>query len=244
MLIIVILLFLLLLIVIYFLRNPTLLLIPYNEFIENIYEKKVFYTEEEKKKIFPTSTFLENRWLDIRRECLSALDNFNNLGNVGNVGQNFIVEDEDFWKGWKTFPLRMFGVDNEENMRKCPLLAEILKSDKNIPTAFFSIMEPGKTLTSHYGPFKGILRYHLGLIVPPEESGPCFISVDNEIYDWKEGEGILFDETYKHFVHNKTPYHRVVLFIDVKRPFNSSLLTLLNDFILFLMGISPYNLLH
>ena len=135
----------------------------------------------------------------------------------------------------------MFGNDNEENMNKCPTIKKILKEDDSITTAFLSILEPGKIIPSHYGPFKGILRYHLGLIIPPKESGQCFISVDGETYDWVEGEGILFDETHKHFVYNTTPYYRVILFIDIKRKFDSSILTGINDFIMYLMKISPYN---
>ena len=84
----------------------------------------------------------------------------------------------------------------------------------------------------------GILRYHLGLIIP--KNGFCFISVDGETYDWKEGEGVLFDETYKHFVINDTNYYRVILFLDVKRVLNFPL-NIVNDIILYLMGISPYN---
>ncbi len=60
-------------------------------------------------------------------------------------------------------------------------------------------------------------------------------------YSWKEGEGILFDETYLHFVHNDTPYHRIILFLDIKRPFETSLMAYINDFILYLIGISPHN---
>jgi ornithine lipid ester-linked acyl 2-hydroxylase len=222
----------------YFILNPTEALIPYNLFIENIYEKKVFYDDKEKAEIFPTSKILEKEWRNIKQECINTLSSEQSFGNVG---KHFILESEEFWKGWKTFSLRMFSKDNEENMKKCPILSQILKSDSNITTAFFSIMEPGKILPSHYGPFKGILRYHLSLQIPPKEAGDCFISVDNEIYEWKEGEGVLFDETYKHFVKNETPYTRVILFLDVKRPFNNYFLSSLNDFILYMMSVSPYN---
>ena len=102
-------------------------------------------------------------------------------------------------------------------------------------------MEPGKYLDPHHGPFKGIIRYHLGLLIPPPESGECYISVDSLKYSWKEGEVILFDETYLHFVHNDTKYHRIILFLDVKRPFNTFLMNSINDFILWLIKISPHN---
>lgn len=226
--------------IVYFLINPTEFLVPYNFLIENIYEKKVFYNEEEKLKIFPNSKIIETEWKNIREECIESLKNSDEK-KLNNVGKNFILEEEEFWKGWKTLPLRLFSKDNEENMEKCPILSQILKSDPNITTAFFSILEPGKNISSHYGPFKGILRYHIGLLVPPKESGDCFISVDNEIYEWKEGEGVLFDETYKHFVKNDTPYFRIILFLDVKRPFDNYFLSIINDLILYMMSISPYN---
>lgn len=216
----------------YYAKNPTELLMPYNYVIENTYEKKVFYNEVEKKKIFPTSTILERNWEKIRDEFLKLrIEN-------GNVGKKFIQETDQFWNGWDTFELRLFDKDNEENMKKCPILTSIIKNDPNISTAFFSILKPGKVIPSHYGPFKGILRYHLGILIPPKESGDCFISVDNQIYEWKNGEGVLFDETYKHFVKNETPYHRAILFIDVRRPVT---FPFINNLILYFMSISPYN---
>lgn len=217
-------------------RNPTYGLIPYNKFVEYISDKKVFYSQEEKNKIFPTSLILEKHWRAIRKEALNVMG-----GNIQNVGRKFIIEDEDFWKGWRTYPLRMFGKDNKINIEKCPIMKQILTDHPDILTAFFSLIEPGKTLPSHYGPFKGILRYHLGLLVPPKEAGNCLISVDGEIYEWREGEGVLFDETYKHFVLNETQYPRIVLFIDVKRPFDNMLMRIINDMIIWTIGVSPYN---
>lgn len=219
-------------IIIYLLKNPTECLIPYNWVLENIYDKIVFYSDSEKKEIFPSSIILENKWEKIRDEFLTLKI------EKGNIGKNFIQKSNEFWNGWDTISLRSFNQDNEENMNKCPTLAKILKNDTNITTAFFSVLKPGKCIHSHYGPFKGILRYHIGLIIPPKDSGECFISVDNQIYEWNEGEGILFDETYKHFVNNNTPYSRVILFLDVKRPVH---FPFINDLILYLMSISPYN---
>lgn len=238
----------LMIIVIYVIRNPTEAFIPYNQFIDSITEKKVFYTEEEKKKIFPTSTVLESSWQEIRDEYFRYLHSKEEGINKGlkekedndNIGKNFIVENEEFWKGWTTIKLKIFGKETDTLRNSFPKLKTILDRDKNIVTAFFSIMEPGKVLRAHYGPFKGILRYHLGLSIPNKELGDCFISVNSEIYEWNNGEGVLFDETYLHFVKNETALPRVILFLDVKRPLPSPL-HLLNDFLLFLISISPYN---
>ena len=52
------------------------------------------------------------------------------------------------------------------------------------------------------------------MIIP---EGECYILVNGERYDWKEREDVLFDDTYKHEVWNKTDGRRVVLFLDVLR---------------------------
>ena len=222
-------------VIVHLIKNPHLCLYPYNYYVEKVYGKKVFYSDQEKTDIFPSSVLLESNYQKIREE-------FDNLCSVNNdeenMWSNFSEGSDEFWKGWNTIVLRSFGKDNTPNMKLCPTLAKILKKDSNITTAIFSILEPGKTLHPHYGPFKGVLRYHMGIIVPPPSSGECYISVDGIDYDWKEGQGVLFDESYKHFATNQTDQRRVILFLDVKRP-NMSLF---NDILLYLISISPYNL--
>ena len=43
----------------------------------------------------------------------------------------FIIADDNFYEGWKTFELRMFSKDYEENMNSCHILKKILKMFKN-----------------------------------------------------------------------------------------------------------------
>jgi beta-hydroxylase len=84
-------------------------------------------------------------------------------------------------------------------------------------TALFSILLPGARLPPHRGPWKGFLRYHLGLMVPAA-SDQCGIAVDGQLAHWQEGKSLLFDDTYEHRVWNDTLETRVVLFLDVVRP--------------------------
>lgn len=221
---------------VYIWNNPTITFIPYNYFVSLITKKRVFYTDHEKEEIFPLSTKLEQNYLSIREEALSVYQYIQ-----GNVGKAFINQSDDFYAGWTTFPLRMFGHDVKANLGLCPVVAELLKDHEEVPTAFFSLMAPRKRLAAHYGPFKGILRFHLSLAVPPPESGDCFISVDDIHYYWKEGEGKLFDETYLHYVENNTDYPRIILFLDVKRPFITPFMNMINDLILKIIGLSPHN---
>ena len=42
--------------------------------------------------------------------------------------------------------------------------------------------------------------------------------VKGQDYVWKEGEGVLFDDSWPHSVVNHSPEMRAVLVIDVRRP--------------------------
>ncbi len=65
-------------------------------------------------------------------------------------------------------------------------------------------------------PVRGSIRYHLGLVTPADPA--CYIDVDGERYFWKDGEAVLFDETFIHFAENKTDCNRIILFCDIERP--------------------------
>lgn len=85
------------------------------------------------------------------------------------------------------------------------------------PYRFFSILEAGKRIPLHKGPYNGVLRLHLGLRVP-EPREQCWIEVDGQRYAWREGEAVIFDDLYPHQVHNDTEGLRAVLFVDFERP--------------------------
>lgn len=82
----------------------------------------------------------------------------------------------------------------------------------------FSLLPPGSQLTRHCDPVACSLRYHLGLMTP--NSDRCFINVDGNTYAWRDGEALLFDETYIHYVRNNTFQYRLILMCDVERPMN------------------------
>src|SRR5262249_12937981 len=70
----------------------------------------------------------------------------------------------------------------------------------------------------HDGPYKGVLRYHLGLMVPNAPVDTVGIRVGGETHGWREGSSLVFDDTYQHEAWNETDETRVVLFLDVVRP--------------------------
>jgi beta-hydroxylase len=79
----------------------------------------------------------------------------------------------------------------------------------------FAIIASGTHIPPHVGFFKSVLRYHLALMA--SDDAPVYIVVGSQEYRWREGEDVLFDDTYLHEMWNKSQERRVVLFCDVLR---------------------------
>ncbi|MEC7289377.1 MAG: aspartyl/asparaginyl beta-hydroxylase domain-containing protein [Pseudomonadota bacterium] len=120
-------------------------------------------------------------------------------------------------QNWRTFILYGFGKRLETNTKLTPRTAELLEAVPNLQTAMFSILAPGYHIPAHKGVTKGILRAHLGLIVP-DEAEKCRIRVHDNIIAWRPGEMFVFDDTYEHEVWNETDQERVILLFDFDRP--------------------------
>ena len=118
---------------------------------------------------------------------------------------------------WKTFFLYGFGIKSHKNCEKCPVTTRVLEQIPGMLTGFFSILYPGKHIPAHKGIFRGIVRTHLGLIIPSH--GECKMRVGNEFITWEKGKAVFFDDTYQHEVWNNTDEIRVVLLIDTVRPY-------------------------
>ena len=213
---------------------PFIFLHPYLYFVNGILMRhchnQAFLTDEEKLKIFPISQKIEINYPNIKNDFINyphPIPTFNKML------PEFSVSDE---KRWKIIPLKTTGKIIQSNLPFFPSLKNIL-TNPSIHNAFFSVMEPKCKIPTHIGPYKGYLRYHLGIIIPDGPQKP-YIVVDNQIYNWREGEGIMFDDMFSHYVENPTEKRRVVLFIDVIRPLNG-LMKYLNEFSIFIIENHP-----
>jgi aspartyl/asparaginyl beta-hydroxylase (cupin superfamily) len=117
---------------------------------------------------------------------------------------------------WSVFMLYLLGHKPEETRQLCPETCRLLEGIPNLVQAFFSILAPHKSIPPHEGPYLGYLRYHLGLRVPTKN--PPKIIVNNQDYTWREGEAVLFDDSWTHAVENNSDEIRAVLIVDVLRP--------------------------
>jgi len=120
-------------------------------------------------------------------------------------------------KNWRTFILYGFGQRLEKNAKMAPKTTKMLESVPDLQTAWFSILAPGYHIPAHTGVTKGILRVHIGLIIPKDYE-KCRIRVGDDIKLWQEGSMFIFDDTYNHEVWNETDEERVILLFDFDRP--------------------------
>ncbi len=164
---------------------------------------------------FPWVKEVESEWLTIRSELEDVMKFRTELPNFHDIVTDIKPISSD--NNWKTYFLAGYGIESEQNCKRCPETARILKRIPGMKTAFFSILSPDKHIPAHKGPFNGVLRYHLGLIVP-EPKEKCRIRVHDQMKTWDEGQSLIFDDTYEHEVWNETAGFRVVLFVDFIRP--------------------------
>jgi aspartyl/asparaginyl beta-hydroxylase (cupin superfamily) len=184
---------------------------------------------------FPWLPRIENGWREMRAELDQLLADRRPIPNFEDLSeeQKRIVAPEL----WKSFVFRFYGEEVADNCARCPRTTALLRSIPGMTTAMFSILRPGSRLVPHRGPFKGVLRLHVGLSIPAG-APRCAIRVHDEVRGWEEGKSLIFDDTYEHTAWNDADEPRAVLFVDFLRdlPFP---LGPLNRGMIRLIGVSP-----
>ncbi|SFU39424.1 lipid A hydroxylase LpxO [Pseudoduganella namucuonensis] len=156
---------------------------------------------------------LRRNWEVIRAEAEQLLA----LQKIKAAEQNDDAGFNSFFKnGWKRFYLKWYDASHPSAERLCPRTHALLKSIPSVKAAMFAELPPGGKLNPHRDPYAGSLRYHLGLATPNDDR--CFIDVDGERHSWRDGQGVMFDETYIHWAVNGSERDRIILFCDVERP--------------------------
>ncbi len=166
-------------------------------------------------RLFPWAAEIEREWHRVRKELDAVMTFRDQMPSFQDILKEVGAIQSD--QNWKTFFLAGIGMDCSENAKRCPETMRLLGKMPGMTTAFFSILSPGKHIPAHRGAWNGILRFHLGLMVPqPHER--VKIRIGNDYYSWREGEALIFDDTFNHEVWNDTAGYRVVLFVDFARP--------------------------
>lgn len=175
---------------------------------------------------FPELAPLRERWQEIREEALALREaqQIKASNQYNDVGFNSF-----FRRGWKRFYLKWYDDAHPSAATLCPRTTELLRTIPSVKAAMFAELPPGSELRKHRDPYAGSLRFHLGLVTPGDDR--CYIEVDGERYSWRDGEAVMFDETYIHRAENATDRDRIILFCDVERPMKYRWAAALNRFV-------------
>jgi beta-hydroxylase len=167
-------------------------------------------------KYFPELAPLQQNWHMIRDEVMRLFDEgyVRAAATYNDLGFNSF-----FRHGWKRFYLKWYDGFLPSATALCPQTTRLLAGIPSVNAAMFALLPPGSRLGRHRDPFAGSLRYHLGLSTP--NSAQCRIVVDGESYYWKDGEAVMFDETFLHEAENRTDTPRLILFCDIERPLSN-----------------------
>ena len=193
---------------------------------------KVFFDNED----FPITKVLEDKYPIIKGEFEKMQDRLNDFAPFQEISPDQIYISND--DKWKMFFLKAGKIRFERNCQEFPETMKIIESEKNLISAYFSVIGPRKMLMPHEGPWCGILRIHLGLQIPTEGKG-CTLVVNQQEYRWEEGKAVVFDDTYEHIAVNMTDRNRIVLFLDYMRPLPWPL-NWLNHFVVYMARFLPY----
>ena len=172
---------------------------------------------------FPELAPLAANWRAIREEAMALFEQ----GHIRAAAKhNDIGFHSFFHSGWKRFYVKWYDEPLPSAKALAPTTVALVQSIPTVNAAMFALLPPGAKLGAHRDPFAGSLRYHLGLVTP--NSAACHIVVDGEPYWWRDGEPVMFDETFIHTAENATSEPRVILFCDVERPLRNGLVRALN----------------
>ncbi len=159
---------------------------------------------------FEWAKVLEQEYPSIKRELVQV------LSDNGGGFKGYMSEAQFQHHGWNTFNFFFYGKKFEENCERCPHTTAVLESLPRFEKdhIMFSSLNPHTRIPPHTGPMNGILRGHLGLVVPQG----CFIRVGPDERTWEEGKVLVFDDSFEHEVWNHSDYVRIVLFMNFWHP--------------------------
>ena len=191
--------------------------------------------------VLPWARRARGAWADIHEELLAWERAASGAGvappfSAVDPVQVHLTPESDCWR---TLWLRVYGGEAMA-ARAFPQTMSLL-NDRRVSSAMFSILGAGCAIRPHQGLNNMVLRYHLGIAVPPASTSGATperlslrvaqlhpdggadtrarLAAESTLeFQWANGSDLLFDDTFPHEVVNeRTSGRRVVLFVDVVR---------------------------
>jgi aspartate beta-hydroxylase len=168
---------------------------------------------------FPDALKFATAWHAIRAEADGVMQHFARIPRFHDIMPEQADISANDGRDWRLYVLKAYGVEHQPHMAACPALARIVAASPDVLSASLSFMESGKHVPPHRGPFRGVIRFYMGLSVPRHADGTpaVLLTINGEDYRIGDGEWLLWDDTYRHEVLNAGADIRSVLLLDVAR---------------------------
>ena len=170
-------------------------------------------------RYFPAGAEFTRAWRAVRDEADQVARRLHHVPRFHEIMREQAEISANDGRDWRMFILKAYGVDLPRNLATCPTLARLVAASPDVLSASISFLAPRKHVPAHRGPFRGVLRFYLGLSVPRHADGrPAAVlrvaGVEHRIGD---GDCMLWDDTFPHEVTNESDHVRSVLLLDVWR---------------------------
>lgn len=131
------------------------------------------------------------------------------MSEIDDVQKKFVGNNQ-----WSPIWIKFVG-QYANTAKYIPTLTNIVKQFGNeIVLLHISVFWPPVSLKKHSGIHMGVYRYHYGLYIPNGDTG---MIVNDVYYRWKNGEGVIWDDTLPHTSWNQTNEPRLIIFADLLR---------------------------
>jgi len=173
----------------------------------------------------PWARRLREAFPDVRREALElfesrvALPGFIDFDPGARMGEYLGGKSDK--PAWDAYFFYRRGERYADNHARCPATSALLESidlfrvEGQSPEICFSFLAPQTTIMPHHGVSNVRLVMHLPLRVP-RDCALELVGVGKHV--WREGEPVLFDDTYLHAAENHSDETRIVLLMDCWNP--------------------------
>jgi aspartate beta-hydroxylase len=171
----------------------------------------------------PWAPRLRDAFDDVRQEALAALREDSGLEPFVNVKPGDTIANYlgGSQPAWNALFFYRHSQRYDGNHARCPTTSSLLESIDlcriagHAPEICFSVLTAGTHILPHHGVTNARVVMHLPLLVPPD----CALKLTGHGERvWREGELLMFDDTFEHEAWNRSAQPRVVLLMDCWNP--------------------------
>jgi aspartate beta-hydroxylase len=168
---------------------------------------------------FPAADRFIAAWPALRDEADAVARRLGQVPRFHEIMREQTAISDNDHRDWRMLILKAYGTEFPRNRRLCPTLSALVDDIPEVLSASISFLAPGKHIPPHRGPFRGVLRFYLGLSVPQHADGrpAAVLKVADGEHRVASGDALLWDDTFTHEVWSESDKVRSVLLLDVWR---------------------------